>query len=114
MKRSSAIRTRLRKLKDSKNHLGKVLFKILYLIWSIIKFIINPRYRSEQISRIRYTKQIIQVSTFTKENRYPILFKQIAEELKDIENPKILSFGCSTGEEVFSLKQLIIDFHGIN
>jgi predicted TPR repeat methyltransferase len=36
-----------------------------------------------------------------------MLFKQIAEELKEIEKPKILSYGCSTGEEVFSIKQLI-------
>jgi methylase of polypeptide subunit release factors len=40
-------------------------------------------------------------------NRYPQLFEIAAKELKDTPNPKILSFGCSTGEEVFTIKQYI-------
>lgn len=100
-------RNQLKKLKYSKSIWGKAIFSISLFLWSVYKFFTNPRYRSEQVSRIRYSNKIIQVSTYTKENRYPVLFKQIAEELKDIENPKILSFGCSTGEEVLSLKQII-------
>jgi len=107
IERLTTLRIKLRKLKDSNLVIGKVIFKTLYVFWSISKFILNPRYRSEQVSRIKYSNEIIQVSTYTKENRYPVLFKQIALELKDIENPKILSFGCSTGEEVFSLKKII-------
>lgn len=40
-------------------------------------------------------------------NRYPQLFEIAAKELQGISNPKILSFGCSTGDEVFSIKKYI-------
>ena len=40
-------------------------------------------------------------------NRYPRLFEIVARELKNIPNPKILSFGCSTGEEVFTIREYI-------
>ncbi len=54
-----------------------------------------------------YPKELIQTSTATRMNRYPQLFEIAARELKDTLNPKILSFGCSTGEEVFTIKQYI-------
>lgn len=52
---------------------------------------------------------MIQTSSATKKNRYPKLFQTVAMELGGISNPKILSFGCSSGEEVFSIKEYIPD-----
>lgn len=40
-------------------------------------------------------------------NRYPQLFNIAARELKDIPHPQILSFRCSTGEEVLSIEKHI-------
>ena len=42
-------------------------------------------------------------------NRYPQLFQTVAKELENTSNPKILSSGCSSGEEVFSIKEYIPD-----
>ena len=103
----SRLRRNLRKLKYSRNYIGKFAFLCISYPWLAMKFLFNSRFRSEQVSRIKYTSQILQVSTYTIKDRYPVLFKAISKELKSIENPKILSFGCSTGEEVFSLKELL-------
>lgn len=50
---------------------------------------------------------MIQVSSATKMNRYPELFEIASKELKHIQSPKILSFGCSTGEEPLSIRGYI-------
>ncbi len=41
----------------------------------------------------------------TLPDRYPWLFKFAADELKARPSPRLLSFGCSRGDEVFSLRQ---------
>ena len=41
----------------------------------------------------------------TEENRYPGLFDALARRLADVPAPRILSFGCSSGEEVRALRQ---------
>lgn len=43
-----------------------------------------------------------QLSTHTEYNRYPEIFKEVKKY--HIGNPKILSFGCSIGEECITLK----------
>lgn len=50
---------------------------------------------------------MLQTSAASSRNRYPQLFEIATKELKEIQKPKILSFGCSTGEEVFSIKEYI-------
>ncbi len=49
--------------------------------------------------------QLLQPSPFTGIDRYPIFFAFVQSQLAHIANPRILSFGCSTGEEVFSLRR---------
>lgn len=116
LKVRSSVKDKASSLKKSKYLFGRFLYSTFLLIWSLYKFLFNSRYRSEQVSRIIYRHKIIQVSTFTKEDRYPFLFNAIKEELEGLENPKVLSFGCSTGEEVFSLKRLIpnAEFIGVD
>ncbi|HTC51078.1 MAG TPA: class I SAM-dependent methyltransferase [Steroidobacteraceae bacterium] len=43
--------------------------------------------------------------TYTRTDRYPWLFGFAAEHIGPRENLRILSFGCSRGEEVFSLRR---------
>jgi trans-aconitate methyltransferase len=50
---------------------------------------------------------MIQTSAATARNRYPKLFEIASKELKETHKPNILSFGCSTGEEVLSIKEYI-------
>lgn len=58
---------------------------------------------NESIPKPRFWNDYCQLSHQTKENRFPKIFERI-QELQP--NPKrILSFGCSTGEEVFTLAE---------
>jgi len=41
----------------------------------------------------------------TSDDRYPDVFEFLREQIRDAPETRILSFGCSTGEEVFSLRR---------
>lgn len=43
----------------------------------------------------------------TFEDRYPELFAALADRLQDIEVPRVLSFGCSNGAELRSLRKYL-------
>lgn len=63
--------------------------------------------------------ELNQKSGITSYNRYPRLFKFVRNSLPNINNLKILSFGCSTGEEVHTLKNIyftnsVVDGFDIN
>lgn len=47
----------------------------------------------------------------TLDNRYPYLFQRVKDELGEAADLRLLSFGCSTGEEVFSLRQYFPQAH---
>ncbi len=63
----------------------------------------TPQRRSEFLTGLRFPGQQIQYATFTVENRYRVLFHQCALLLAAEPHPRVLSFGCSTGEEAFAL-----------
>jgi SAM-dependent methyltransferase len=70
----------------------------------LIRYLIDPQERS--IVELQKTPQskLLQPSAVTYSDRYPELFRFVQAELKEFKHPRILSYGCSTGEEVFSLK----------
>lgn len=72
-----------------------------------LKYLISPRYRSEIQTAKKHPDLLIQESTATRLNRYPVLFSIVEKALSDIEQASILSYGCSTGEEAASLKALL-------
>lgn len=55
---------------------------------------------------------IHQLSNVTAYNRYPIIFNECSK-LSDEKNLNILSFGCSTGEEILTLKEIYFPFSEI-
>jgi SAM-dependent methyltransferase len=48
---------------------------------------------------------VFQISGNTAEDRFPAVFGFVRHELADRPSLRLLSFGCSTGEEVFSLRR---------
>jgi SAM-dependent methyltransferase len=52
-------------------------------------------------------KDLFQLSNHTSADRYPDLFKYAQQSLGLRADPRVLSFGCSTGEEVFSLRRYL-------
>jgi SAM-dependent methyltransferase len=54
---------------------------------------------------LRPPKGLYQPYVRTSRDRYPEIFRQVYEWVGDGAETRILSFGCSTGEEVFSLRR---------
>ncbi len=64
----------------------------------------DPEMRS--VEQLRYINDplLLQPWPTTAENRYPDLFDIVARRLNHLSSPRILSFGCSTGEELRAMK----------
>ncbi len=73
------------------------------LIWGVGIFTI---FRSglSKLSR-RFYKEQHQLTSVTYNNRYPKLFSESARITSLNQDSKVLSFGCSTGEECFAIKK---------
>jgi ubiquinone/menaquinone biosynthesis C-methylase UbiE len=54
---------------------------------------------------------LFQPSNYTSMDRYPRIFAFVRSALADCSEPRILSFGCSTGEEVFTLRNYFPTAH---
>ena len=65
----------------------------------------DRRARSELITRWTRKNAVHQSNTVTWHDRYPQLFAAAQTELSENTAPAILSFGCSSGEEVVSLRR---------
>ncbi|MCE7993518.1 MAG: class I SAM-dependent methyltransferase [Roseivirga sp.] len=84
-----------------------MLFRLIYHIclglFLLFRFFTKAGYRSELYYGFRYVKRYHQRSSFTLLNRYPRLFTICQHFFEGRKQLRILSFGCSTGEEVESL-----------
>ena len=88
----------------------------LRILRSGFRALVDPRHRHRMI-RFHLTKgRAFQPSDRTRPNRYPRIFRFVQERLGAGSDVRILSFGCSTGEEVFSLRHYFANarIHGID
>lgn len=69
------------------------------------RLVADPRRRSEWLLQREKPENLFQPFSHTSFNRHPQIFSFISELLRDIPKPRLLSFGCSTGEEVFTLRK---------
>lgn len=93
----------IKNLEHSGSPLKRRVFFCYYCLMLFRRFFISASYRTSTITRWRYGNAHYQGEVFTQTNRYPLLFSKCAEALAGIESPSILSFGCSTGEEVATI-----------
>jgi len=66
-------------------------------------------YRSLILLKYLNGNKAHQISNYTEYNRYPDLFSKCKELMNGKKDLKILSYGCSTGEEVFTLREYFPD-----
>jgi len=85
----------------------RALARSLRALGHVRRFLLNPRIRSENLTRIFHRDSHFQGATFSEPNRYPELFAACKLHLQNIPAPTILSFGCATGEEAFSLAEVL-------
>ncbi len=69
----------------------------------------EPRYISEWTMRLWRPSGAFQPFNHTVPNRYPVIFRLAAEAVSGTVAPRILSFGCSVGDELFSLRSYFPD-----
>ena len=81
---------------------AKAIPGALYL-WRTLRSIIHPHERAVRRAQMLSPGLLLQPSHFTSVDRYPWLFKFFGEKLSKREAPRILCYGCATGEELFSL-----------
>jgi SAM-dependent methyltransferase len=67
----------------------------------------DARIRRAWMLRLSRPENLFQPSTDTWDDRYPDVFSFLRDQLGDDPELSVLSFGCSTGEEVFSLRRYL-------
>ena len=105
------LKRRLKALKNSDLRAGRFIYNALKLCNHLVKLLFNGAYRAVYVTNRKFGACYYQRSNQTQKNRYPLLFSHCAGYLKKNEAPFILSFGCSTGEEVFTLGEYLPDAH---
>ena len=86
------LKTRLRKVPG---------FRVARFIYSLVRSVES---RNSALLLLRPPKGLYQPYGTTSQDRYPGIFQQVLERVGDGADLRILSFGCATGEEVFSLR----------
>lgn len=74
-----------------------------------LRRMVDPGLREIHRLQRQDAARVLQPFPDTFEERYPQLFDALAERLADVPKPRILSFGCSSGAEVRSLRRRLPD-----
>lgn len=88
---------------------AKRIFDIAHTVFTVKKFFCDKQFRNIVYLKAFHPKELHQTTPTTKMNRYPHIFSACQEYTKEKENLRILSFGCSTGEEVLTLRNYFHD-----
>lgn len=99
----------------SKNPIIKLGISILDLTWDATKtakrICTDTNFRSILLMQLFKSKNVHQTTSLTYMDRYPEIFAGCRDYFKDKHDIKILSFGCSTGEEVLTLRKYFPTAH---
>lgn len=104
------LRKQVQRNRYSKNPLlwgSTLLLRTPFYLW---QFVTDGFYRSTILNRVFRPGQAHLTCNYTKMDRYPEIFGQVRDYfasrgLADSPDLRLLSFGCSTGEEAFSLRR---------
>src|SRR5437763_1804045 len=78
--------------------------KLVRYARAAFRLLTSGAFRSAMLLRWRKPRNLFQVNNYTLANRYPVLFRLARERLGTGPDVRLLSFGCATGEEVFTLR----------
>jgi hypothetical protein len=100
---------------SSKNPIIKIGISILYYLWNGAntskRMFIDKEFRSVTVLQLINSKNVHQTTPLTFMNRYPKIFAECSDYFAGKQELKILSYGCSTGEEVLTLRQYFPTAH---
>jgi 2-polyprenyl-3-methyl-5-hydroxy-6-metoxy-1,4-benzoquinol methylase len=72
---------------------------------TLYRLAVNGTYRRGIWLQWRRPAGLFQPFAATRADRYPVIFRFVRDRLGDRHGLRLLSFGCATGEEVFTLRQ---------
>ena len=72
---------------------------------SLYRAVCDSRHRRARWLALRHPENLFQPFSTTRADRYPVIFRFVRDTLGDAPGQRILSFGCSTGEEAFTLRR---------
>jgi Methyltransferase domain len=101
------LRKQVQRNRYSANPLLKLSTLVLRAPWYFWQFASDGFYRSTIINRVFRPKDVHLTCNYTKMDRYPEIFGLVRDYFaqRDQAGLRLLSFGCSTGEEIFSLRR---------
>ena len=102
-----ALRARIERMKDSSNPMVRVSFRGIKALGALRRFLLSSRIRSQVLTRLKNKERHFQGEAISFDDRYPELFAECRRRLIDLPKPRLLSFGCATGEEVFTLARYL-------
>jgi SAM-dependent methyltransferase len=99
----------VRDFRTSKNSIIRIMVSIVYFLWKVGKntkrICVDKNYRSILFLQTFKSKNVHQTTPLTYMDRYPAIFSACRDYFTGKQNLKILSYGCSTGEEVLTLRK---------
>jgi SAM-dependent methyltransferase len=81
------------------------LWDFFALLREIKGFFTSKNSRSITLMKLFQKNRVHQTTSATAMDRYPEIFRTCRELLAETPDVKLLSFGCATGEEVFTLRR---------
>jgi len=103
------IKNMIAQKRNSGNRFIKLSVSVLTHIYHMPRFVkricFDPDFRYVRIMRLFHPNLVHQTTPVTCSNRYPEVFIECLGYFAGTENIRILSFGCSTGEEVLTLRE---------
>lgn len=101
--------------RSSKSPLIRLAVSILYILWhaaqTAIRVCVDTNFRSILLLQLLNSKNVHQTTSLTYMDRYPTIFSACRDYFDGKRDLKILSYGCSTGEEVLTLRQYFPTAH---
>ena len=98
----------VREHRDSKRLITRVGVELASVAYNCVKaparFCVDGAYRSAVLLRAFRSQNIHQSSVVTRMDRYPGIFSVCREYFIGKPDPRILSYGCATGEEPLTLR----------
>lgn len=98
------IKTKIKTFRKSEHIVLRSFYSLSRLLWRTATVLINGNARSVFFVKHFKSGETHQIYTVTRQDRYPDLFDAARQYFGAAEGLKLLSFGCSSGEEVFTLR----------
>ncbi|WP_413307880.1 class I SAM-dependent methyltransferase [Bacillus sp. 1P10SD] len=95
--------------RTSERTIIRIVISTLYFLWNAAQTVkrvcFDSEFRSIFLLQLINSRNVHQTTPYTYMDRYPTIFSACSEYLEGKQGLKILSYGCSTGEEVLTLRK---------